>query len=186
MMILVAVFLLAFYIAKIFFPSWFVLQIQNESLVKIGTFIDSHWWMYSLCSAITSFIAYSLYVLCIKQKLFINWIDLIIILSSIIVGQLVYWFAPQHYNTVSFLILVNLPMLCSIKSKVDKQFYIRSVVVFSIHTIFQLLSLNIRGIINIINTYNYMTLFLMTLEAYFWLLLMYFYFNYNKISQKGV
>ena len=58
MLSLVISFLVGIYVLKIFFPEEFMMSIQNEQLVAIGKFIDSHIVITHICTAITSFITY--------------------------------------------------------------------------------------------------------------------------------
>lgn len=182
MIALVCAFLLAFYVIKIFFPEWFVLQIENERLIEIGNFIDKHWWAYELCSIFTSFLIYWLYWCAIQQKLYLSWKEIFVVLCTIVVVHTIYWVQPQIYTTFSFLSFITLHLFSKNK---NENYITRLVVATFVHFTCQCLTLQIRNIIAIVSTYNYMTLFILTLECYFWLLLMYLYFNYNKIFKKG-
>jgi len=58
-------------------------------------------------------------------------------------------------------------------------------VVIIVHSVSQLLSLSIRGLSKYILDYNYATLLVMGLESYFWLLLLYLYYNYEEVVENG-
>lgn len=180
MIALVCAFLVAFYFIKIFFPEWFVLQIENERIIKIGLCIDKYWWLYEICSFATSFIIYYFYLGAVKSKLFFNWKELLAIIITIGITHTIYWLEPAFYSNVAFLSFVILPLVCY-----EESCYKRLCVTISIHFLCQILSLSIRDIGTILSTFNFMTLFIMTLENYFWLLLLFLYFNYNKIFKKG-
>lgn len=179
MIILVIAFLISFYFIKIFFPKWFVLQVENERLIRIGNYIDKHLWLYELCSIITSFVTYFLYLGAVKSKLLLNWKEIVSIFIAITITHLFYWFDNCSYTTISIVSFLILPLLDKQDNKKEILFTL------STHLICQMLSLRIRNITAILNTFNYLTLFVMTMESYFWLLLLYLYFNYNKIFKKG-
>lgn len=180
MIALVCAFLVAFYVIKIFFPEWFVLQVENERLIKIGSFIDQHWWAYEMLCSFTSFLIYYLYLGAVKSKLFFNWKEIVAILVAIVITHTIYWLEPAFYSNIAFLSFVVLPLICY-----EEGCYKRLCVTISIHFICQILSLNIRNIGTILSTFNSVTLLMLTLENYFWLLLLFLYFNYNKIFKKG-
>lgn len=180
MIALVCAFLVAFYVIKIFFPEWFVLQVENERLIKIGSFIDQHWWAYEILCIITSFITYYLYLGAVKQKLLLGWKEIVAILCVMVITHLSYWFEPSFYTNLCFVSFVVLPLI-----NFDKECYKRMTLCVAIHFLCQVLSLNIRNITSVITNFNSITLLMLTLECYFWLLLLYLYFNYNKIFKKG-
>lgn len=52
--------------------------------------------------------------------------------------------------------------------------------VFIAHLLAQWFSLEIRGLSKEMLSTNFLSLFIMTLECYFWLLLFYLYYNYRE------
>ena len=58
MLVLVIVYLVAWYVLKFFFPDWFVLQINNERLIEIGKFIDNHYLLDKLFGLVLFYITY--------------------------------------------------------------------------------------------------------------------------------
>lgn len=56
MLVLTIVFLAVMYVLKIFFPQEFMMSIQNERLVAVGSFIDNHKILYYICCAVSAFI----------------------------------------------------------------------------------------------------------------------------------
>ena len=52
MLVLIVVYLVAWYVLKFFFPDWFLLQINNERLIEIGKFIDNHYLLDKLFSLV--------------------------------------------------------------------------------------------------------------------------------------
>lgn len=173
MLVLTISFLVSFYVLKIFFPQEFVMSIQNEQLIKIGTFIDTHKWAYYLMAFITAFITYWLYCGAICGKIRFNIKEIIIIVITIIVSFLVNEYSPtfaMHYSICAMLIL---PALFNGNIK-------RLALVYSVHGLSQILSMSIRNLPMLFSTYNSLIGLLMTIEMYFWLLLFYIIFNYRK------
>lgn len=164
--------LIFFYIAKIFFPEWFILQISLPNLVKIGKIIDNNWILHEICAIITSFITYFLYICSIKHKWFINWKELIIIVCCITINHLTYEFDTDISSILSICSFLIIPLFDLKNSK------LKSIcLVFSIHLLSQCLAIKIRNLPFLLTNVNYISIFLMGLESYFWLLLFYFYNN---------
>ena len=69
MLILSISFLLGLYVFKIFFPQEFMMSIQNERIIAIGTFIDNNKLIYYICCGMTSFLTYWLYCCACKNAL---------------------------------------------------------------------------------------------------------------------
>lgn len=174
---LVCVFLLACYILKIFFPEQFVMGIQNQAIVKAGHYVDEHLWLHIILACITSFITYFLYTCAVTGKWCINWKELIAILVIIGLVQGLYEVDATLASGISLVAFVIIPAI-------SKANIINVAVVFSVHSISQILSTLIRQLPFLLTDVNYATIFLMTLECYFWLLLFYFYFNYKRRNGK--
>ena len=173
MLILTISFLVSFYVLKIFFPQEFAMSIQNEQLIKIGTFIDTHKWAYYIMAFITAFITYWLYCGAICGKLYFNIKEIIIIVIVIGLSFLVNEYSPtlaMHYSICAMLVLPAL-----FKGNIR-----RLALVYSIHGLSQVLSMSIRNLPILFSTYNSLIGILMTLECYFWLLLFYIICNYRE------
>ena len=173
MLILTISFLVSFYVLKIFFPQEFVMSIQNEQLIKIGTFIDAHKWAYYLFGTISSFLTYYLYCCAICRKLKLKWYECLIILATILISIGLSFINPNilsHFNICSMLIL---PLLFGGRLK-------ETAIVYSIHGLAQVLSLGIRNLPMYIQYYNMLFATLLTFEMYIWLILFYVIFNYRK------
>lgn len=173
MLILTISFLVSFYVLKIFFPQEFVMAVENEQLIKIGTFIDSHKWAYYTMAFITAFITYWLYCGAICGKLYLNVKETLITMTTIILSFVINEHSPtfaMHYSICAMLVL---PALFNGQIK-------RLALVYSIHGLAQVLSMNVRNLPMLFSTFNSLFGILMTLECYFWLLLFYIIFNYKK------
>ena len=175
MLILSIVFLVGMYVLKIFFPAEFVLAIENERIIAIGTFIDSHEWLYYICCGITAFITYYLYCCACSKRLWLKWYEVLYILITIVLIRAISLYVNDSISLViNWTSFAFLPALCKGDMK-------RCALIFTTHSLMQVLSLNIRNLtIYFTNTPNFVTSMFVGFESYLWLVLMYVIFNYNK------
>ena len=161
------------YVLKIFFPQEFMMSIQNERTIEIGTFIDSHVWLNYLCSGITSFIVYWLFCCAVSKKLYLNIKETIIIILTVIIIRLVGVFDNNMASILMWTSFMFLTALCKGDLKIGA-------FVFTTHSILQGLSINIRNLPMYLTSINSIISILMVMECYLWLVLMYIIFNYKK------
>lgn len=169
-------FLIGMYILKIFFPQEFMLSIQNEKIILIGNYIDSHSWLYYTCCGITSFITYWLYCCACKHKLYLKWYEILLVIATIIICRVVNFYDTNMAMIISWCSFMFLPALMGGDIKT-------SAIVLTIHSISQGLSLNIRNLVIYLATGNFITISLLAIDMYLWLVLFYIIFNY-KIKEK--
>ena len=178
MLTLTVVFLVGLYVAKIFFPQEFMMSIQNEKLIMIGAYIDSHKWLYYICTGITAFITYWLFMCACKRKLYLNLIETLIIVLCVIILRLVYIYDVNLYSHLSVSSFFIIPLICKFDLKI-------ATLIYFIHGLSQVLSLFIRELPMYLTNINFITTIFMVIEMYFWLILFYIIFNYkNKESSK--
>ena len=173
MISLVVTFLVGLYIAKIFFPQEFMMSIQNEKIIAIGTFIDSHEWLYYICCGITAFITYYLYCCASKHSFTLKWYELLEILGVVVLCRIVNFYDVTMATALSYASFIFLPALMGADFKT-------SAIVYTTHLIAQALSLGIRSLPIYLTSVNFITALFLTIEMYFWLLLYFIIFNYNK------
>ena len=173
MIALVVIFLAGLYVLKIFFPEEFVMAIENERLVKIGTYIDSHKWAYYLFGIITSFITYTLYCGAVCRKWVLTWWNYLVILAVIGVSILLSHYDMNLYTGLSYASFVFLPAIFGSDIK-------RVGVAYSIHLFSQSTTLTIRNIVIYMTNINSLILYVVGFESFLWLLLLYTLFNYKK------
>lgn len=172
MLVVILIVLLVEYILKFFIPQEFVLAVSNENFIKFGVYIDTHQWAYFIYNGITSFITYYLFTCaCSKQK-YLRWYWCLIILGCYVLTYVVQLLDP---NLITPLMLCIMLYLAYFNSSDLKSY----VIVFSVHTISQSLSLEIRNLTQYIVSYNSVTLTMLTLECYIWLVLLYVLQCYN-------
>lgn len=173
-LVLVIVFLCAMYIGKIFFPEDFVLLVENERLLTIGRFIDSHPLIYYICCFATSFVTYYLYCTAVSHRRSLNWKECLIILGGVIVSRLASFIDMNIATHISIALFFILP--CVTKGNLKD-----CMIVYSVHGLAQVLSLTIRDLpIYFTNAMTFLSGILMTLECYLWLVLFYLIYNYKK------
>ena len=172
MIFLVIIELIAWYILKIFFPNEFIMQISNPQIIMVGNYIDSHTWLRVICIYITAFITYFFYICAVCRNKKLDIIEIVLVLIIISISIALEYCLPDLLTIFNVLAMFGLPLL--LKADFNTTYK-----VFAIHTISQYLSLNIRGLNTTTINLNYATFFLMTLECYFWLFLLYLYYNYK-------
>lgn len=175
MIALVVIFLCALYVLKIFFPEEFVMVIENEQLIKIGEYVDNNLWLHIILACITSFITYWLYLCAVTHKWYLNWKEILMVLGVIAITQTLYSF-DETVDLASGISIISM-LLLPIFSKANLK---DVAIVFSIHYMAQLLSTLIRGLPLLLTNVNYMTILLMGIESYFWLILLYLYLNLKR------
>ena len=175
MLVLSIVFLIGMYVLKIFFPQEFVLAIENERIIAIGQFIDSHQWLYYICCGVTAFVTYYLYCCACSGRLWLKWYEVVYILITIVLIRVISLYANDSISLViNWTSFAFLPALCKGDMK-------RCGFIFTTHSLMQVLSLNIRNLmIYFTNTPNFVTSMVVGFESYLWLILMYIIFNYKK------
>lgn len=173
MLVLTVVFLCFLYVAKIFFPQEFVMCIENERLIQIGNFIDNHRLIYYVFCAITSFITYYLYCGACCKKLKFNFKEILFIICTIVGIRLINFVdvnIATHLNISSFIFI---PAILKGDLKLTSITYL-------IHGLAQILSLSIRNLPMYLSTNNTVIIVLLSIDMYFWLLLLFIIFNYKK------
>lgn len=170
--VVIIMILIAEYILKFFIPEEFVLVISNPNLIKFGMFIDTHQWAYFLYNGLTSFITYYLFTCACSRKKYLSWYWCLIIIGVYILTYVTQLITPQ---------LITPLMICSmlILALLNKSNIKDYTIVFTVHTISQTLSLEIRNITQYIVSTNSVILTMLTLECYVWLILLYVLHSYN-------
>lgn len=173
--------LLSVYLIKIINPGFIVGVAETESVVRIGTYIDTHKWAYYLATIILSFVMEYFYCCACCRKTYLNWKDIIVICGSIIISLLSQEFLPQMFSVIDICLLVAMPILINFINKNNKTNLLYSLgITFIINNISQILSLQIRDIGMMIAQYNFASLFVLVIDGYIWLIILYFYFNFKR------
>lgn len=173
MLILSIVFLVGMYVLKIFFPQEFMMTIQNENIISIGTFIDNHKWLYYICCGITAFITYYLYCCACSGRLRLRWYEVIEIILVIAIVRVVSFYDNTLATSIQLASFIFLPAM--VKGSLRN-----TSITYTIHLLAQSLSLGIRNLPLYLASNNFVTVTLLAIDMYFWLLLLYIIFNYKK------
>lgn len=173
MIALVVIFLTGLYVLKIFMPEQFVLSVENEIIITIGTYIDNNAWAYYLFGILTSFITYWLYLCAVCRRWYLKWYEILTVLV-VIGGSIGLSLCDTNvYSAYSVIAFIVLPVIFKSDLKTVAT-------VFTIHSLSQTMSLTIRNLPLYMTNINSLTVCMLGIESYLWLLLFYIYFNYNK------
>lgn len=172
MIALVVIFLVAMYVLKIFFPQEFVMAIQNEKIVAVGNYIDSHKWAYYLFGICTSFITYWLYCCAVCKRWYLNWWQCLVVLATIGASILLNKYDVNLYTALTYLSFVFLPCIFGSDLK-------RVTICYSVHLTSQMLTLSIRNLPMYMTSINSLVLYAVGFESFLWLVLFYMMYNYK-------
>lgn len=172
MLALVVVSLCALYVLKIFMPEQFVLSIEIKVIVDIGNYIDTHAWADYVFGILTSFATYWLYLCAVCKRWYLKWYECLIVLAVIGANIGLSMWDVNIYSAFSVMTFILLPLLF----KSD----LKSVgICFSIHSISQVLTLSIRDITMYMTDVNSLTIHMIGMESFVWLVLFYLFNNYK-------
>lgn len=171
------------YLLKLIFPGCVVGIAQIDAIVKFGNYVQSHMWAYYLFSYLVSVFGYYFYcgACCRKKKL--NLVDWVIILIANVIILVVQTFLAEYYYTISMVMLLGVPtLICYIDKRQEIKYLYSTVICFAVNTLSQMFSLEIRGISAMITAPNIVTLTILLLDLYIWLVLLYNYYNYKEVK----
>ncbi len=172
-MTLCVIYLCAFYVLKFFIPDQLVLSIENERLILIGNYIDSHLWVKYLFGTLTSFVIYWLYLCAVCKRWYLNIVQSIIVLIIIGLSNVFSQIDANLYSALSYTSFIILPLLFGAKLK-------EVAIVYTVHIFSQTLTLSIRNLPIYMTNINVLTIFIVGIESYIWLILFYIYYNYKE------
>ena len=181
MLVLTITFLVGLYVLKIFFPNEFVMVIEIEQLIKIGGFIDNHIVINFILGIVLGVLFDYLYFGAVCRKIKLNLKLILIIIIYNITYNILYTFLPTEIlvKNSSLFIVVSTCYMILLPIFFTKEL-IPLAITYCINYISQTLSLYIRDLSLLLTSSNFITMFLMTIETYLWLVLCLIIFNYNK------
>lgn len=184
-LIIFGVLLVAFYLAKIIFPSFVVGVAQTPRIVEFGNFVDSHLWAYHIFNGATSFLILYFYTCacCRICKLYCK--ETLILIAHILLSHLIEVFLPNQLLAFNFIAYLSIPLIIvAIREIKDYKIFYSTAICFIISTIAQSFSLEIRGISTLISYPNTATFCVLLIDVYIWNILLYNYFNFKE-SKNG-
>ena len=166
--------ILAFFlVVKLFFGEWVAIVVTNDKLVKIGVFIDNHFWAYQAVAFLFTLLTYWIYLCACSKQWYLHWKQIAWILPILVVLQLVKIYYPTQGMVLDYCAMFALPYFLHSEYK-------STLFVFIAHCLSQMVSLYVRNIPVTPIMYNSMSMIILMIDQYIWLLLYYFYQNKYK------
>lgn len=165
--------LACFLVAKLFFGEWVAIVVTNAKLVKIGQFMDSHFWLYQGVAFLFTLLTYWIYLCACSRQWHLKAKQIAWILPVLIALQFVKIYYAQIGSQLDVVTMILLPYLL-------KSDFKSTVFVFTAHSISQIVCLFARNMPALPIMYNSMSMIILMIDQYIWLLLYYFYQNKYK------
>lgn len=178
-------FLVGCYVLKIFFPQEFILGIDNERIVAIGGYIDTHKWASILFGIIVGIVFDWLYFGAVTKRLVPHYALIATIVAYNVALALFYNFAPidivlKHATTIMG--------ISSCYMIVTPMFFIKEIkplsITYGVNAISQVALLFIRDLPMSMTTLNTIASFIWGIDNYLWIALCYIIFNYNRLKKE--
>ena len=185
-LILFGTMLVAFYVAKIFFPEFVVGVAETPSIVKFGEFVDSHLWAYYLFNGAISFCA-SYLICCASCRTYkLNLSQTLVCVFAIVALFAIERFLVDLYVVANYTIMLVTPTICvKLSGKDSGKCFYPLVITLTSHWVAQAFTLRIRDISIMISYPNSATFTILVIDAFIWLVLFYLYFNYKGEQNYG-
>lgn len=167
------IFLAAFSIIKIFFGEAFAVLVENERIIQIGSYLDTHLMARLLIDILIGILTMHLYLgACLQQWKLKVFQYLIIIGYSVGIVLCKLW-SP----TVTVVIDISVPIILPLLFKGK---FSQTAIIYLLHHLAQLIVLFIRSEPLYLVSTNYATQFLLIFDVYVWLTIYYLYSNLYK------
>ena len=166
--------ILAFFlIVKLFFGEWVAIVVTNDKLVKIGVFIDNNFWVYEVLTFCFTCLTYYLYLCACSKQWKLSFKSIGVILPILLILHIVKYFNPTIGTQIDLILMMAIPYFL-------KASFGSTIFVFTAHSASQLITLYVRNIPVSPLMYNSMSMIILMIDQYIWLLLYYFYQNKYK------
>lgn len=183
-LILCGVLLVAFYVAKIFFPEFIIGIAETPQIVKIGSYIDSHWWAKSIFSFLVAYLGGYVYYCACYRKRSLDIIENLMLIGFSVLSFLFQYVLVEIYSPYNYVVLIFQPFIVLlIKKKIDRKYLTSICTCFTIDIMAQAISLLIRNIVIISTQLNSATMSILMIDGFIWRILLYLFFNYK--NKKG-
>lgn len=186
MLSLSVVFLVLCYFLKIFFPQEFVMAVENERILIIGKYIDTHKWANFIFGFVIGFIFDWFYFGAVTKKLVPSPILLAIMVIYGLSLNAYYSFASIEIMTNFSSIIVAISSCYMI---LTPMFFTKTIkelsITYSANFISQTLLLIIRNLTSTMANTNAISSLIWGIDNYIWIALCYIIFNY-KTNKKEI
>lgn len=185
-LIIFGIMLIAFYLLKIINPEFVIELSEIDRVVELGEYVDSHKWAYYLFFFIISFAGGYFYVCACCRKKSLNFRDVCILAIEVILLFVVEKYLMQYYIYINWFCMLIMPtIICRLDGRNDIKYLYSTVSCLTIHSIAQLISLEIRNISLMISFPNSASFTVLTIDAFIWLVLLYNFYNFKEDYNNG-
>ena len=160
-------------VLKLFFPEAFALSISNPRVLLVGSWFDSHIWAVQGFLFLTSYFTYFVYLCACKQSWNLTTRQHLVLFLTVSVLCVVRFLSPSIGLTVDTVAMILLP--CAFGAG-----YTQFVTIFTLHGVGQILLLLIRSRSVLLIGADFASNFLISVDAYLWLIIYYLYSNLYK------
>ena len=101
--------LACFLVAKLFFGEWVAIVVTNAKLVKIGQFMDSHFWLYQGVAFLFTLLTYWIYLCACSKQWYLKAKQIAWILPVLIALQFVKIYYPTQGMVLDYCAMFVIP-----------------------------------------------------------------------------
>lgn len=175
LLILIIVYLSAFYVIKFIYPQFLLEQLVDPNVLKLGTFVESNIYVLYAFRIITTFITFYLFVCASSGRFRLRLREFIFIIIVSIISIVVTRFLPTLMTHTSTSLMLLLVLICRGK----KEYFIP---VFIVHGYLSQFTFAIKGFETIIMNINAVNGIMLGIEGWVWLFIfsLVFYLKENR------
>ena len=166
-------FLVAFALLKTVWAEKFAIAVSSQSIIRVGSYIDSHIWLKQIVNCLTTLLSYQFYLCACCHKWHLSWKQYLIFTPIIIGLTYLNFYFPAQMVAVNFVFMFVAPIFLKAK-------YIDVAIVLATHTLGQLAILYIRSQPMALADVNVITQLICCIDCYVWLIIYYLYSNLYK------
>ena len=165
-LVLTGLFLTAFTIFRYAFTKDFAIQVQSNWIIAVGAYIDANLWLYFIACILSNTLVCYLYSVFLSKSWKLSWKSWVAISTAI-----PFVFISHYLPSASY--VAGVLMLLSLGLAVKSQCW-KFMIIFAIDNIFQVLSMEVRGLLFYLADINFATVLVFSLDSYLWLLMLAF------------
>lgn len=179
-LILFGVLLIAFYVAKIFFPKFIIGIAEIPSIVRFGNYIATHKWAFCIFNVTISYIGGYIYACACCRVNKLNIKQNLVLLGIVLLGLIFQLFSATIYTPYTYTTLILIPFLLLIlDKKLCKETFVSTCSCFCVDIMSQAFSMAIRNIVVLSLWINPATMIILLIDTWIWRILLYLFFNYK-------